>query len=115
MVIPSSAGVSWYRSESARVAPAITAVSFTGKFITALTYGGRLSGTAFPDVFYVGLRGSTAPFLLHRVTLGGSISPLTAYPGISVRAMTMDPQNYKNLYVLDSRSEERRVGKGCGS
>jgi hypothetical protein len=79
-------------------------LGFTGKFITALTYGGRLNGTAFPYVFYVGMRGTATPFLLHRVTLAGPITAVTAYPGNSIRAMAMDPQDYRSLYVVDASS-----------
>ena len=62
-----------------------------------LAYGSRLTGTAFPDVFYVGAGNR----ILHRVTAGGAITTLT-YPGDIVRGIVMDPQNYRRVFVLDS-------------
>ena len=65
-----------------------------------IAYGGRLNGTAFPDVFYVGA-GNT---IVHRVTAGGALTTLT-YPGDVVRGIVMDPQNYKQVFVLDVASK----------
>jgi len=62
-----------------------------------LAYGSRLNGTAFPDVFYVGVGNK----ILHRVGAGGAITPLT-YPGDVVRGIVMDPQDYRRVFVLDS-------------
>jgi hypothetical protein len=62
-----------------------------------MTYGSRLNGAAFPDVFYVGA-GNT---IVHRVTAGSALTTLT-YPGDIVRGIVMDPQNYKRVFVLDS-------------
>jgi len=61
-----------------------------------MAYGGRLNGTAFPEVFYVGASNR----IVHR-TAGGGITTLT-YPGNVVRGIVMDPQNYKRVFVLDS-------------
>jgi hypothetical protein len=61
-----------------------------------LAYGGRLSGTAFPDVFYVGA-GAT---IYHRVS--GSIVTLPAYPGGTIHTIVMNPQNYRQVFVADS-------------
>lgn len=64
---------------------------------TCMAYGGRLNGVAYPDVFYV-----AADFTIkHRVTAGGPITNLTAYPGASIRAIALDPQTYTHLFVLD--------------
>src|SRR5205085_4055438 len=79
-------------------------LGFTGRFITALSYGGQLNDIAFPDVFYVGMRGSSAPLILHRTAAGGALAALPGYPGSSVRSLVMDPQNYRNIYVVDDRS-----------
>jgi hypothetical protein len=75
----------------------------TGQFIGGnfsygqpLAYGGRLSGTAFPDVFYVGA-GAT---IYHRVS--GSIVTLPAYPGGTIHTIVMNPQNYQQVFVADS-------------
>lgn len=65
-----------------------------------LTYGSRLNGTAFPDVFYVGA-GNT---ILHRVTAGSALTTLT-YPGGIVRGIVMDPQNYRRVFVLDNANK----------
>lgn len=76
---------------------------FTGFFIGGrsglgqpLAYGGRLNGTAVPDVFYVGA-GAT---IFHRVS--GSIVTLPAYPGATVHTIVMNPQNYRQVFVADS-------------
>jgi len=62
-----------------------------------MTYGSRLNGAAFPDVFYVGAGNR----IVHRVALGGALTTLT-YPGDIVRGIVMDPQNYRRVFVLDS-------------
>jgi hypothetical protein len=79
---------------------------FTGKFISSLSYGGRLNGVANPDAFYVGTMGSARPLILHRASAGGAITELTAYPGGGVRDLVMDPQNTGHVYVVD---EQNRV------
>ena len=78
----------------------------TGQFIGGnfsfgqpLAYGGRLVGTAFPDVFYVGA-GAT---IYHRVS--GSIMTLPAYNaagGGTVHTIVLNPQNYRQVFVVDS-------------
>lgn len=65
---------------------------------TCMAYGGRLNGVAQPDVFYV----AAGTRIKHRVTAGGPITTLTSYSGGSIRAITMDPQNYTHLFVLDT-------------
>jgi hypothetical protein len=62
-----------------------------------LAYGGRLSGAANPDVFYVGAGAN----IFHRVKSGDPITTLSAYPGVRVRALVIDPLNYQTIYVLD--------------
>ena len=65
-----------------------------------MAYGGGLAGAAAPDVFYVGA-GST---IRHRVTLGGPITTLSTYPGGIARSLVINPQNYQQVFVLDSLS-----------
>ena len=65
-----------------------------------MAYGGRLTGAPAPDVFYVGA-GST---IRHRVTLGGPITTLSTYPGGIARSLVINPQNYQQVFVLDSLS-----------
>jgi hypothetical protein len=74
---------------------------FTGKFISSLSYGGRLNGVPKPDAFYVGTAGPGRPLILRRVSAGGAIQELTAYPGGGVRDLVMDPQNINSIYVVD--------------
>lgn len=74
---------------------------FTGKFISSLSYGGRLKGAAVPDAFYVGTAGAGQPLVLRRTTAGGAIDTLTAYPGGGVRDLVMDPQDIRRVYVAD--------------
>ncbi len=89
--------------ESTNRGDSLNNLGFTGAFIGGgfsfgqpLAYGGRLSGTAFPDVFYVGA-GAT---IFHRVS--GSIVTLPAYPGGTVHTIVMNPQNYQQVFVADS-------------
>lgn len=77
---------------------------FTGKFITSLSYGGRLNGVPKPDAFYVGTAGPARPLILHRASAGGAIQELTTYPGGGVRDLVMDPFNIKHVYVVDDLS-----------
>jgi len=78
-------------------------LGFTGFFIgdrlgsSPLAYGGRLNGEANPDVFYVG----AGPNIFHRVNIGDPITTLSAYPGVRVRTLVIDPQNYQTIYVVD--------------
>jgi hypothetical protein len=69
--------------------------------LTFFTYGGRLAGTPYPDVFYIG----AGPAILHRVMLGGPIAMLS-YPGSEILGVVIDPQNYRHVFVLDTN---RRV------
>ena len=73
----------------------------TGKFISSLSYGGRLNGALRPDAFYVGTSGPARPLIPHRASAGGAIRELTAYPGGGVRDLVMDPQNIRHIYVVD--------------
>ena len=36
------------------------------------------------------------------MTLGGPITTLNSYPGATVSALVMDPQNYQHIFVLDT-------------
>lgn len=89
--------------ESLNRGDALANLDFTGFFIgdtrgsSPLAYGGRLNGEANPDVFYVG----AGPNILHRVNIGDPIITLSAYPGVRVRTLVIDPQNYQTIYVVD--------------
>jgi hypothetical protein len=76
----------------------------TGKFVSSLSYGGRLKGVPVPDAFYVGTSGPGQPYILHRGTEGGAIGTLTAYPGGGVQDLVMDPQDTRRVYVVDDRN-----------
>jgi hypothetical protein len=65
-----------------------------------MAYGGSLAGMPNSDVFYVG----KGRFIYHRVTLGGSISTLSSYPGLEVVSLVSDPQNYRHVLALDRAS-----------
>jgi hypothetical protein len=93
--------------ESMNQGDSLANLGFTGQFIGGdagwgrpMAYGSRLSGTPNPDVFYVGA-GSQ---LLHRVNLGGAITTLSAYPGSTIITVAMNPQNYRQVFVVDSNN-----------
>jgi hypothetical protein len=79
---------------------------FTGKFISSLSYGGRLKGAPVADAFYVGTSGATEPRILHRSGAAKAIQTLSAYPGGGVNDLVMDPQDIRRVYVVD---EQNRV------
>jgi hypothetical protein len=66
----------------------------------SLVYGGRLNGVVDPDMIYVG----ASAHILHRVQMGDPLSTLTAYPGSKVISFAVDPQNYRQLYVMDDQT-----------
>jgi hypothetical protein len=89
--------------ESTNRGDSLTNLGFTGFFIGGnsgfgqpLAYGGRLAGVPNANVFYVGA-GAT---IFHRVS--GSIVTLPAYPGAVVHTIVMNPQNYRQVFVVDS-------------
>ena len=86
--------------ESLNKGDSLANLGFTGQFISSLTYGSRLGGVAKPEVFYAGAGAS----IRHRVTVGGLITTLASYPGSSVRAVVMDPQNYQKVFAVDDAS-----------
>jgi uncharacterized repeat protein (TIGR01451 family) len=69
----------------------------TGFFITAMAYGGFISGTPYPDVLYYG--GSGGLYL--RTSIGGVITPLATYPGSKPRDIVLDPDDWQTAYVVD--------------
>jgi len=89
--------------ESLNRGDSLANLGFTGFFIggavgsSPLAYGGRLNGAPNPDVFYVG----AGPTIRHRVTLGGPMTTLSAYPGARALALVIDPQNYQTIFVVD--------------
>ena len=68
-----------------------------GKGNTPLAYGGRLDGKADPGVLYAGSGAS----ILHRARDGAPITTLKAYPGGEVRALAIDPQDYRHVFAVD--------------
>lgn len=76
-----------------------------GQFMNGLVYGGRLNGADAVGMFYVGTQSNdTFPTarVLHRVKVGDPIIALAGYKGSSVRAITVDPANYRNIFVADN-------------
>ena len=87
--------------ESVNQGTFVTDLGFTGFFITSLAYGGRFGGVANPDVFYV----TGGSKLFRRTTLGGLVSILSSPSGLDLRAVAMDPENHKRVFVVDSSSQ----------
>src|SRR5215469_4146544 len=71
----------------------------TGSAISGLAYGGRRVGVAYPGVIYAG-DGTT---ILYRVNVGGAIVGLK-YPGSVVRALVINPFDYRQIFVVDERN-----------
>jgi hypothetical protein len=91
--------------ESMNQGDSLNNLGFTGAFIGGnsgfgqpLAYGGRLAGAPNPGVFYVGA-GAT---IRHRTSDGAPIVTLSAYPGTTVHTIVMNPQNYQQVFVVDS-------------
>lgn len=84
--------------ESSNQGDNVTDIGFTGVFITSLAYGGKFNGVAAPDVFYV--TGGTQFF---NRTGPGPVGRST-HPGGNLRAVAMDPENYKRVFVVDTSS-----------
>ncbi len=74
-------------------------LGFRPFFISALAYGGKFNNTANPDVFYV----AGGPEIRRRTTSGGGVTTL-ASPGGNLRAVAMDPENHKRVFVVDTSS-----------
>jgi hypothetical protein len=94
--------------ESMNQGDSLNNLVFTGFFIGSqagwgrpMAYGSRLNGIATPDVFYVG----AGSHIFHRVTVGGPITQLTAYPGAAVITVAMNPQNYRQVFAVDSANK----------
>ncbi len=66
--------------------------------INAMAYGGSYRGVANPDVLYAGGNGG----VYARTTAGGAVQQLASYPGGTPRDITLDPQNWRHVYVLDT-------------
>ena len=71
-----------------------------GAPVSALAYGGRLNGVDNPEVLYVaGLAGPNSLFL--RQSRNGGFTQLASYPGLGVRDIALDPENWRRAYVVD--------------
>ena len=83
----------------------LVTVAQTGAFIGAphynhpMAYGSRSNGVPMADVFYVGA-GAT---LWHRDILGGAITSIASPVG-RIASVVVDPQNYQNVYLLDTNN-----------
>lgn len=81
----------------------LTDLGFQGQFISCLAYGGRLNGVNRPDVFYAGTKPTSLPSkILMRENIGDPIVTLSNYPGAAVISISMDPNNFQQIYVADS-------------
>ncbi|HEX9045655.1 MAG TPA: hypothetical protein VF988_01395, partial [Verrucomicrobiae bacterium] len=74
-----------------------TAAFARGAGSSPIAYGSRSNGVPMVDAFYVG----SGNYLIHRVVAGGGYTFPQLPAGCFARSVVMDPQNYKNVYVLD--------------
>jgi hypothetical protein len=65
--------------------------------IISIAYGGRLNATDLPEVAYVVTDQNR---ILLRTAAGDNFNQLVNYPGAQPRDLTIDPQNYRRVYVL---------------
>src|SRR5262249_35613333 len=69
-----------------------------------MVYGGHdPGGAANPGIFYVAANdpNTGAPVIDYRASSGSPIKTLSAYPGASIEAIVVDPQNDTHVFVLD--------------
>jgi hypothetical protein len=66
-----------------------------------MVYGGTIGKVKNPDVFYGGI-GSQIEFREH---MGDPLTVLSGYHGAGVATITMNPRDYRNIYVVDNSSQ----------
>ena len=66
-----------------------------------MVYGGSIGKLHNPDVFYGGI----GPQIEFREHLGDPLSVLSGYHGGIVSTITMNPRDYRNIYVVDTNSQ----------
>lgn len=66
----------------------------------ALAYGGRSGGVNNPDVLWIG--SDSGLFL--RQSAGNSVTKLTAYPGVLVRGISLDREDWKSAWIVGASS-----------
>jgi len=66
----------------------------------AIAYGGRSGGADNPEVLWVG--SDSGLFL--RKSAGNSVTKLTAYPGVLVRGISLDPEDWQSAWVVGTSS-----------
>ncbi|HVX63658.1 MAG TPA: hypothetical protein VHC19_23755, partial [Pirellulales bacterium] len=69
-----------------------------GNTVTALAYGGMRQGAPNPDVLYAA---GNSNLVYVRTTAGGTLNPTpAAFPGGSVRGISLDPTDWMHAYVI---------------
>ncbi len=68
--------------------------------VSSLAYGGTSGGVANPDVLYVG----SDLGLFVRTGAGGSLQPLTSYPGGDPADIVLDPTDWRRAFVVSGSS-----------
>src|SRR5262249_44612793 len=79
----------------------VTIVGNGGGYGRPIAYGGPRTGLPVPDVFYA----AAGNRIFQRVTVGGPITALNSYPGGAVTTISINPNNYKELYVSDTNNK----------
>jgi hypothetical protein len=73
--------------------------------VTAMAYGGRSGGVANAAVIWAGAGGQ----LLHRASGTGLPTAITTYPGRGARDIVLNPDDWREAYVLDFAGDVYRT------
>ena len=100
----SAAAVNW---TAVPVGPGFTSVNGSSAFSPVvpsnqtIVAGGVLNGVANPDVLFV----ASGSLVFVRSTAGGTLTATpTAFPGGTIRAIALDPSNWRHAFVADASS-----------
>jgi Ca2+-binding RTX toxin-like protein len=73
-----------------------------GGLVKSAAYGGKFGGANVPDIAYVGVDNGK---ILLRDHAGGAFNALANYHGAIANDIVLDPDNWKTVYVVDSKNK----------